>query len=101
MEEIQAIASAMDNIANGGAGSYSGITSTTLAAVVGSSNMNSPTNAPIVYTAGTATTYSITMPLTPTICTNVLAKLQSNTKIAGSAACDASGNLSYTYDNTK
>lgn len=99
IEQIQAIASAMDNIANGGAGSYSGITSATLAAVLGSANLNSPTNAPIVYTPGDATTYSISMPLNPGVCTAVLAKISGNTKIT-SPACDSAGTLTYTYNST-
>jgi len=100
MEQIQAIASAMDNIANGGAGTYSGISSDTLTSVVGSANMTSPTNGAITYTPGDANTYSISMPLTPTICNSVMAKISSNTKITN-PACDTSGTLTYTYDNSK
>lgn len=100
MAQIQAIASAMDNIANGGAGSYADITSSTLYAVVGSSNMMSPTNQPVVYTQGDATSYAISIPLNATVCESVLAKLASNSKIASSAECNG-GTLAYTYDNTK
>jgi len=100
MEEIQAIASAMDNIANGGAGTYSNITSATLVAVVGSTNMITPTNQAITYTPGTATTYAISMPLNTTVCASVLAKLASQTKVTN-PACDGTGTLTYTYDNTQ
>jgi type II secretory pathway pseudopilin PulG len=100
MEAIQGISAAMDNIANGGGGSYSGITTSTLTAVVGSANMTSVTNQDITYSAGDATSYEISIPLTEKVCVAVLAKLQSNEKVSSTAACNG-GTLSYTYDNTK
>lgn len=99
MEQIHAIASAMDNIAQGGAGSYSDVTSATLEAVVGPNNMVSPTNAPITFSPIDATSYSVSIPLSDVVCTSVLAKLQSQVKLT-STSCSG-GTLSYTYDNTK
>lgn len=97
MEQIQAIAAAMDNIANGGAGNYSNITPATLKAVVGESTMTSALNQPVVFTQSTdGTTYGVSIPLNEATCASVLAKLVSNTKI--SATC-SSGTLAYTYDN--
>lgn len=99
MEEIQAITAAADNLALG-TGSYTtGATATNLANVVGAANMMSPTNQPIVYAPASASTYTVSMPLTTTVCTSVLAKLTALTKITN-AACN-SGTLTYTYDNTK
>lgn len=102
MEDIQAIASAMDNISNGGAGSYTSITASTLAAVVGSSNMMSPTNQSIVLGTTTATTYSVTIPLNDTICTSVSAKLAAIPQINSAATAPAcsNGTLTYMYDTT-
>jgi len=98
MEEIQAIIAAMDNIANGGGGNYSGITTSTLTAVVGSTNMVSPTGGTVTFTASTdGITYGISMPL-GSACTQVLAKVASNIKIT-SPACAVDGTFSYTYNN--
>ena len=99
MQSIQAIAAAMDNISNGGAGTYSNITQDDLKSVVGSNNMISPTNVAIELTAVSSSTYSIQLPLNTGICDSVRVKLAGNSKITSPTCTD--GILTYTYDSTK
>jgi type II secretory pathway pseudopilin PulG len=99
MEQIQAITAAADNLAIG-TGSYStGVTSTALAAVVGSMNMISPTNGTVTVVPGSPTTYTVTIPVNAAICASVTAKLAANPKMTNITACGTS--VVYTYDNTK
>lgn len=98
MQSIQAIQAAVDNIAQGGGGTYSAVTSTILTSVMGSAAMKTPTNQPIVFTATGESTYTISMPLNEAVCTSVSAKLAANPKFSG-VGC-TSGTLAYTYDST-
>lgn len=98
LSEIQAITAAADNLAIG-SGSYTdSVSDASITAVVGSTNMITPTNEPITVAAASNTTYTVTMPLTPAICQSVVAKLAASKKITV-PACDGTGTLTYTYDN--
>lgn len=99
MEQINVIASAVDNISRGGGGNYSNVTQTAISGVIGSGNMITSTNQAIVWSATSARTYTVTMSLAPRVCNSVLAKIAGNSKIGTAASCDASGNLTYTYNN--
>lgn len=99
MEQINVIASAVDNISRGGGGNYSNVTATALLGVVGSTNMSTTTNQPVVWSSTGAATYTVVMPLSTTVCNSVAAKLVGNSKIGTTATCSATGNLTYTYNN--
>lgn len=99
MEQINVIASAVDNISRGGGGNYSNVTQTALLGVVGSSNMMAYTNLAITFSATGPATYNVVMPLSNPICANVAAKLVGNSKIGTTASCDANATLYYTYNN--
>jgi len=100
MEQIQAITAAADNLALGGGSYLASVSQAAISSVVGSNNMNTPNGSLITISNVVATSYGVSMPLGTTVCTSVLAKLQGNNKVSGTAACTA-GTLSYTYDNTK
>jgi Tfp pilus assembly protein PilE len=96
LSEAQAIMAAMDNL--GVSAGYGGVTQTNLSAVAGSLNMKTPNGGSVVLGTVTATTYTITMPLTAATCPSVSAKLQGNSKIT--ATCSGN-NLAFTYNNTQ
>ena len=102
MSQIQAITSGMDNLAQGGAGSYTSIVDSDLAAAVGSTNMTTITgDTATISGTSTATTYTISMQLNSKTCAQVAKKLEGNVNIAPDVSACGTGLLSYTYDSTK
>lgn len=94
--QIQSIMAAVDNLGmNGG---YNGVNVTTsnITAIVGSNNMITPTGGTITYTANSATTYTLSVPLNVGVCALVEAKMTGNTKIT-TPACN-NGTFSFTYN---
>lgn len=96
LSQVQAVMSAMDNL--GMAAGYDNADTEKLTAIVGETNMKTPTGGTIALGSTTATTYAITVPLNTTVCPNVAAKLQANPKIT--AECSG-GTLNFEYDATK
>jgi len=103
-DEILNIISAADNIAQG-PGTYSGITTTAVTTVAGSSNMITPYGTAITITSQSQTSYSVQIPAIPAgVCASLASKLQANPRLAASVACSGTSgsvNLAYTYDSTK
>lgn len=100
MSTISAITAAADNVSLGTADGYSNVTAANMAPILGSTNMNSPWGTPITFSAGTATTYSVTIPKpTTAICSAIQTKLKANSKYT-KVTCTDGDNLSYTYNST-
>lgn len=98
MQQLQSVMAAMDTM--GMAGGYSSnATQSKLSAIVGANNMLTTTGGAITLGAMTATTYAVTMVLSPAICPAVASNLANNKKIT-SATC-VGGTLTMNYDNTK
>jgi type II secretory pathway pseudopilin PulG len=96
LEEIQNVTAAADNVSQG-SGGYSGVSTTSVAAVAGASNMKTPYGSSITITSGGASTYPVVIPGLPAaVCTQLLTKLKGNSKYAGTS-CTSTGTLNYTY----
>lgn len=102
MALIQAITSAADNIAVG-EGNYTNVTTTAVSTLVGTS-LNSPTGGSATIPSATATTYTVSIPMSEASCGAVKARLSAIPKINSATpapACASDGTLSYTYDASK
>lgn len=95
--QVQAIASAFDNLALA-KGNYTGITQDDISKVVGEANMFGPTGKAVVITESSdGVSYQVMIPVGPA-CDSVALRIKTNTKIT--AADCSGGDLTYTYNNT-
>lgn len=99
MGQIQSIMAAMDNLGMNGGYTNGNATVANVTAIVGSSNMVTPTGGTITVTPQSATTYTLSAPLNPAVCPLVKAKMTGNSKIV-SPVCDG-GTFNFTYDSSK
>jgi type II secretory pathway pseudopilin PulG len=85
LQQILSMSAAADNLAQG-TGSYSGVTSANVKAIVGDANLKTPWGSSFTF-ASTATTYTVTVDKLPGgVCAAVSAKVKANSKYTGT--CD-------------
>jgi type II secretory pathway pseudopilin PulG len=99
-----AINAAMDAL-SAVSGDYSTVGGTTAVTnYIGATKTPSGGTIAVTAAAATPSKFSVTLPLTASTCTTVLAQVNGISKIKNSgtaAACDASNVLTYTYDKTQ
>ncbi len=101
IEQIQAISAVADTIAQG-AETYSGITTSGVAALMGGGGLTAPWGGGISVAgaAGVSSTYTVTIPLMGyNVCTQLTARLGTNAHFTLPGSCPAAP-TSYTYTYT-
>lgn len=93
---VQGVTAAADSLAQG-TGSYTSVNPADLTNIMPSQNMNLPWGTVAQWTAGSETTFTLTLPSTPTAtCIQFISRMAANNKYTVPAGC-----ASVAYDNTK